>query len=166
MANNTFALMFLCTCALCSYPLCTYVLYTCRAATTNVMISLQIKLFMQNKAKFRKSQMNVINVITKEYEKKDTWWSEKKQSQTKPNKANLQNAQTNVNKVSTKNYEHILNWVIYENKANFDPKQSQTKPISEAKNAATRPYCRKRTLAYYRRIRVYFPDDDNLLRKK
>ncbi len=108
-------------------------LYICRETFTDVMSPLQIRLFMQNKAKFPKSQMNVINVITKEYEKKDTWWSGKKQSQTKPNKANLLNAQTNVNKVSTKNYEHILNWVICENKANFNPKQSQTKPISEAK---------------------------------
>ena len=40
---------------------------------------------MQNKAKFRKSQMNVNNVLTKDYEKKDTWSRGKKQSQTNPN---------------------------------------------------------------------------------
>jgi hypothetical protein len=39
---------------------------------TTVKRSLQIKLFMQNKAKFRKSQMNVTNYMTKDYEKKDT----------------------------------------------------------------------------------------------
>jgi hypothetical protein len=42
----------------------------------------------------------------------------------------------NVNKVSTKNYDRILNWAIYENKANFNPKQIQTNPISEAKKGA------------------------------
>jgi hypothetical protein len=36
--------------------------------STLVENPLQIKLFMQNKAKFRKSQMNVNKVITKEYE--------------------------------------------------------------------------------------------------
>ncbi len=42
------------------------------------------KLFMQNEPKFRKSQMNVTKVLTRDYEKKDTWWSGK----TKPIKAN------------------------------------------------------------------------------
>jgi hypothetical protein len=42
----------------------------------------------------------------------------------------------NVNKVITKEYENISNWAICENKANINPKQSQTKPISKAKNAA------------------------------
>jgi len=45
-------------------------LYNCRDTFTDVMSPLQIKLFMQNKAKFRKSQMNVNKVLTKDYEKK------------------------------------------------------------------------------------------------
>jgi hypothetical protein len=44
---------------------------------TLVKKSLQIRLFMQNKTNFRKSQMNVNAVITKEYEQMDTWWSGK-----------------------------------------------------------------------------------------
>ncbi len=80
--------------------------YNCRVITTNVMISLQIKLFMQNKANFPKSQMNVNKVLTREYEKKDTWWSGKKQSQTKPNKPKFKKAKMNVSAIITKDYEH------------------------------------------------------------
>ncbi len=104
-------------------------LWLCLLPSTSVEESLQIKLFMQNKAKFPKSQMNVINVITKEYEKKDTWWSGKKQSQTKPNKANLLNAQMNVKFYSTKDYEKISNWAICENKAKLRNDKNQCKPL-------------------------------------
>ena len=45
-------------------------LYICRETSTYIESSLQIKLFMQNKAKFRKSQMNVNKVITRDYDKK------------------------------------------------------------------------------------------------
>ncbi len=52
---------------------------------------------MQNKAKFRKSQMNVTKVLTKDYEKKDTWSSGKNkpnsnpiQTQYKPNQSQFQ----------------------------------------------------------------------------
>ncbi|MHC4126143.1 MAG: hypothetical protein ACYSRR_06800, partial [Planctomycetota bacterium] len=38
-------------------------------------------LFMQNKAKFQKVKMNVNNVLTKDYDKMDTWSSGTKQSQ-------------------------------------------------------------------------------------
>jgi hypothetical protein len=76
------------------------------AIFTTVESSLQIKLFMQNKAKFRKSQMNVNKVLTREYEQKDTWSSGKKQSQTKPNKAKFKKAEMNVTKVLTKDYEN------------------------------------------------------------
>jgi len=63
------------------------VLYNCRDTSTTIESSLQIKLFMQNKANFRKSQMNVNKVLTKNYEILDTWWSGKTkpiQSQLKP----------------------------------------------------------------------------------
>jgi hypothetical protein len=62
-------------------------LYNCRETSTNIESSLQIKLFMQNKANFRKVKLNVTNVLTKDYEQMDTWSIRKKQSQTKPNKA-------------------------------------------------------------------------------
>jgi hypothetical protein len=55
-----------------------------RLYSTLVECSLQIRLFMQNEPKFRKSQMNISTILTMNYDKKDTWWSGK----TKPIKAN------------------------------------------------------------------------------
>jgi len=81
-------------------------LYICRDTFTDVMSALQIKLFMQNKAKFRKSQMNVSNYITKDYEKKDTWWSGKKQSQTNPNEPKLKKTKMNVTSILTVGYKN------------------------------------------------------------
>jgi len=51
---------------------------------TLVVSALQIRPFMQNKANFRKSQMNVNKVITRAYEHKDTWWSGKNEPKTNP----------------------------------------------------------------------------------
>ena len=45
-------------------------LYNCRETFTDVMSALQIKLFLQNKPNFRKSQMNINKVLTRVYEKK------------------------------------------------------------------------------------------------
>jgi len=59
---------------------------------TTVVSALQINLFMQNKANFRKSQMNVSPVISIDYEKMDTWSSGKTkpiQSQSKPIQSQL-----------------------------------------------------------------------------
>ena len=39
---------------------------------------------MQNKANFRKSQMNVTDLITREYEEMDTWSRGKNKAKTKP----------------------------------------------------------------------------------
>jgi hypothetical protein len=82
-------------------------LYNCRDTFTDVMSPLQIKLFMQNKAKFRKVKLNVNNVLTKDYEQKDTWSSGKKQSQTNPNKAKSKKAKMNVTSYMTKGYGNI-----------------------------------------------------------
>jgi hypothetical protein len=87
---------------------------------------------MQNKANFRKSQMNVTKEIAREYEKKDTWWSGKNKPNSKPIKANFRKAQMNVTIYITKDYENKSNWAICENKANTNPIQTQTKPISPA----------------------------------
>jgi len=84
---------------------------------------------MQNKANFRKSQMNVNKVLTKDYENKTLGEHGKNKPNSKPIKANLLNAQMNVNKVLTKDYENTSNCALAENK----PNQTQTKPISEAK---------------------------------
>jgi hypothetical protein len=57
----------------------TSVFYYCRGISTNHPI------FLQNEPKFQKSQMNVNNVLTMNYEKNDTWWTQKKRTQTNPN---------------------------------------------------------------------------------
>ncbi len=44
---------------------------------------------MQNKAKFRKSQMDVNKVLTKDYENKPNWTLGENKANTKPNKPNL-----------------------------------------------------------------------------
>jgi len=43
-----------------------------------------ISLFIQNEPKFRKSQVNVTDLLTKGYEKKDIWWSGKNEPNSKP----------------------------------------------------------------------------------
>jgi len=63
---------------------------------------------MQNKANFRKRQMNVTDLLTREYEKMDTWWSGKKQSQTNPIKAKFNKAKMNVTSILTVGYENKL----------------------------------------------------------
>ena len=51
--------------------------------TTNYYVR-NYKKNMQNEPKFQKSQMNVSPDITKEYEKKDTWWSGKNKPNSNP----------------------------------------------------------------------------------
>jgi hypothetical protein len=60
------------------------VLYISRDSSTDVMSALQIHLFMQNKPKLRKSQMNVSDLLIREYEQMDTWSSEKNKPNSKP----------------------------------------------------------------------------------
>ncbi len=59
-------------------------LYNCREDSTTIESSLQIKLFMQNKANFQKVKLNVNKVLTRGYDQMDTWSIRK----TKPIKAN------------------------------------------------------------------------------
>jgi len=44
---------------------------------------------MQNEPNFRKSQMNVTKLLTRDYENKDTWLSGKNEPKTNPNEPNL-----------------------------------------------------------------------------
>ena len=95
-------------------------------------------LFMQNEPKFRKSQMNVNNVLAKDYEQIDTWSIGKNEPKTNPNKPNLQNPQMNVNSILTKDYENNPALWLRQNK----PK---TNPISEklkmnVRSALTKDY--------------------------
>jgi hypothetical protein len=61
---------------------------------------------MQNKANFRKSQMNINNVLTKDYDKRTLGQHGKKQSQTNPNKAKFKKAKMNVTSTLTVGYEN------------------------------------------------------------
>jgi hypothetical protein len=60
-------------------------LYNCREDSTTIESSLQNNLFMQNKAKFQKVKLNVNKVLTKDYEKMDTWSIGKNEPKTNPN---------------------------------------------------------------------------------
>jgi len=73
------------------------------------MISLQIRLFIQNKANFQESQMNVNMVLSRDYEKKTL-------GQRGKNKPNSNPIQTQF-------------------KANTNPIQSQTNPISKVESS-------------------------------
>ncbi len=81
-------------------------LYNCREDSTTIESSLQIKLFMQNKAKSKKVKLNVSPVNTRNYGQMDTWSIRKKQSQTNPNKPKLKKAEMNVTSAITKAYEN------------------------------------------------------------
>ncbi|MGB2808806.1 MAG: hypothetical protein WBC22_13765 [Sedimentisphaerales bacterium] len=75
-------------------------------------------LFMQNKANFRKVKLNVIQVLTNDYDQMDTWSIRK----IKPIQSQLKPIQSQSNPI----------------KANKMPKQTQTNPISEEKKPAKR----------------------------
>jgi hypothetical protein len=97
-------------------------LYTCRETITDVMKTLQIRLFMQNKANFRKVKFDVNRVLTKDYDRMDTWSIRKTkpiQSQLKPIKANSKPIKANQSQFKA-NSKPI--------KANIMPKQTQYKP--------------------------------------
>jgi len=118
---------------------------------------------MQNKAKFRKSQMYVNKVLTKDYEKKTLGERGKKQSQTNPNKAKFKKAKMNVTSIITKGYENktpirapkkqtqiskrqkpmqtslpqrIMKKTALSASGKTNPNKPKTNPISEPKNAA------------------------------
>ena len=78
----------------------------CLPSSTTVEESLQINLFMQNKAKYLDDQMNVSPVTTKDYENKTLGEHGKKQSQTNPNKAKFKKAKMNVTSILTVGYEN------------------------------------------------------------
>jgi len=87
MPANPLPNMMLTPTQLCTYALCSCAL--CLPLFTLVVSALQNHLFMQNEPNFRKSQMNVSKVITRDYDKKDTWSSGKNEPKTNPNEPNL-----------------------------------------------------------------------------
>ena len=65
-----------------TYPLFSCAL--CLVVSTTVERALQIHSFLTNKANFRKSQMNVTDLITREYEEMETWSRGKNKANSKP----------------------------------------------------------------------------------
>ncbi len=92
--------MMLASTQLFTYALCSCAL--CLSISTLVERALQIHLFLTNKANFRNSQINVTDLLAKDYDKMDTWSSEKNKAKTKPKQSQF--------------------------KANSKPIQSQNKP--------------------------------------
>jgi len=87
--------------------------------STTVESSLQIGPFMQNKANFRKSQMNVTPLVIMNYEEKSDWTLGENKPNSKPIKANLRKAKINVNSLITKDYRKKDDFLVRINKPNF-----------------------------------------------
>ncbi len=90
-----------------------------------------MNLIMQNKANFRKAQMNVNSFIKKDYRKNDAFAVQKNKPNSNPIKANLRKAKMDVNFYSTKDYEN-------EPRLRAPGKQTQSNPISNRKAADNR----------------------------
>ena len=80
----------------------------CLLFSTTVERALQIHPFLTNEPNFQKSQMNVSDLLIREYEQMDTWSNGKNEPKTNPISAQKM------------------------------PEQTQTNPISEAKNDFSR----------------------------
>ena len=76
---------------------------------------------MQNKANFRKSQVNTNTFTQMAYEEKSDWTPGENKPNSKPNKANFQKAQMNVNSLITKDYIKYDDFAVKKNKANSKP---------------------------------------------
>ena len=88
-------------------------------------------LFMQNKANFRRGQMNVKSFQTTDYDDFCRFELGKNKANSKPIKANLKRAKMNVNSLTTKDYRKNDDFAVQKNKPNSNPIQSQSKPISD-----------------------------------
>jgi len=78
----------------------TFLTLTFKFSSTLVVSALQNHLFMQNKAKFRKSQMNVSDYITSYYERWTLGQYGKKQSQTNPTCRGVASGEAGTNPIS------------------------------------------------------------------
>jgi len=96
---------------------------------TTVERALQISLFMQNEPNFRKSQMNINKVLTRDYEKRTLGESGKNEPNTNPKRSQLKPI-----------------------KANKMPKQTQSNPTCSELACPACPACPERC----RRDRTYF----------
>ncbi|NIP24708.1 MAG: hypothetical protein GWN67_29240 [Phycisphaerae bacterium] len=100
--------------------------------STNVECSLQIHLFMQNKAKFKKVKLNVTSFITCDYNQLDTWSIGTKQSQTNPIQTQIK---ANSNPIQSQ-YEPNSN----PNKPNFTPLPTEILHISPSALTYAAPF--------------------------
>ncbi len=89
-------------------------------------------LFMQNKANFRKAQMNVNSLITKDYRKNDAFAVQKNKANSKPIKANLPEGKIDAMCVFTKDYEEKMRLRAMKKQSQF---KANSKPILERMNA-------------------------------
>ena len=89
-------------------------------------------LFLQNEPKFRKSQMNLNNVLTTNYVKWTLGERGKNEAKTKPNEAKLKKAKMSLTLYITRDYEKKPRFKNNENEAKTNPKQTQfqTQPLS------------------------------------
>jgi len=91
--------------------------------STLVERSLQISPFLTNKPNFQKSQMNVTYLLTRDYEKKDTWWSGKN----KPNSNPIQTQYKANTKPIQSQYKPNTNPIQSRYKANTNPNKPDFK---------------------------------------
>jgi len=87
---------------------------------------------MQNKANFRKSQMNVNPYNTTDYEEKSDWTPGENKPNSNPIKANSRKAKMNVNSFKTKDYRKNDDFAVRKNKANSNPISSKAKMSANA----------------------------------
>ena len=84
---------------------------------------------MQNKANFRKSQMNVNKVLTRDYEKRTLGERGKNKANSKPIKANTkpisEKPKMNITSIITKGYENKSPLRAKAKQTQYKPKQTQ-----------------------------------------
>ncbi len=97
------------------------VLYICREFSTNQL------LFMQNKPNFQDDQMNVSNIITRNYKIFIPLARYKNKPNSNPIKPNPRKAKMNVNLTITKDYRKKDDFVVRINKPNSKPISSKVK---------------------------------------
>ena len=89
--------------------------YNCRESSTNRPY------FLQNKANFQKSQMNVSIFLQMAYENKSNWTLGQNKPNSNPIKPNFRKAQMNVSSLITKGYRRYDDFVVRKNKPNSNP---------------------------------------------
>ncbi len=84
---------------------------------------------MQNKPNFQDAQMNVSNIITRNYENKWQRRVRKNKPNTNPNKPNLRKAKMNINSIITKDYRKKDDFLVRINKPNSRKAKNERKII-------------------------------------